>query len=209
MLFGSPPPHPPPSIVTSSGAQFCTERQTDPRKLNKMELPAATSFTFSDPQHLAPTRSITAATPIWIEPISRADGRKHYTSERGLLLMARLGGPNGMILVEGVHNPVCESCRVLMSRGIVGPFETWKQGVPYPCLRGEIEKMAGLTVNEPDKGVVHFAKWTPFDQNAVSRSAVQPPASEEDAAVRRTAAGAIAGPSAGGEQSAEAAESEL
>ena len=83
---------------------------------------------------------------IWIEPVLRPDGRKHYTAERGLLLTARLGGPDGEIIVEGVHNAVCEACRVFMSRGVTGPFETWNQGIPYPCLRGDIEKTAGLTV---------------------------------------------------------------
>jgi hypothetical protein len=75
-----------------------------------------------------------------------------------------------------------------MSRGIIGSFETWKQGgVPYPCLRGDIEKTAGLTVYEPDEGMVHFARWRPIDQNAVSRSAVPPPAREEDGTARRVA----------------------
>jgi hypothetical protein len=36
-----------------------------------------------------------------------------------------------------------------MARGITGPFETWKEGIPYECLRGDIEKVAGLTVYEP------------------------------------------------------------
>ena len=53
--------------------------------------------------------------------------------------MARLGGLDGEILVEGAHNAVCQACRVLMSRGIVGPFETWKESVPYACMRGDIE----------------------------------------------------------------------
>ena len=123
-------------------------------------------------------------TRIWIEAVKRPDGRNWYTAERGLLLMARLGGSDGEILVEGVHNALCEACRVLMSRGIVGPFETWKQGIPHPCLRGDIEKVAGLTVNEPDDGVVHFARWRPLDQNAVSRSAVPAPAREDDGAGR-------------------------
>ena len=46
-------------------------------------------------------------------------GRKLYTTERGLLLIAGLGGPDGEILVEGAHNAVW-ACRVLVSRGIVG-----------------------------------------------------------------------------------------
>ena len=49
----------------------------------------------------------------------RPDVRKHYTTERGLLLIAGLGGPDGEILVEGAHNAVW-ACRVLVSRGIVG-----------------------------------------------------------------------------------------
>jgi hypothetical protein len=71
-----------------------------------------------------------------------------------------------------------------MARGITGPFETWKEGIPYACLRGDIEKVVGLTVYEPDDGVAHFAKWRPFDQDAVSRSAVPAPAREEDEAGR-------------------------
>jgi hypothetical protein len=39
-------------------------------------------------------------------------------------------------------------------------------------LTGDIETSAGLTVYEPDDGVVQFARWRPLDQNAVSRSAV-------------------------------------
>ena len=88
-------------------------------------------------------------TRIWIEPVKRPDGRNWYT-DRGLLWRSRLGGPEGEILCDRVHNPVCESCRVLMSRGIVGPFETWKAGIPYPCMTGDIAKTAELTVHEPD-----------------------------------------------------------
>jgi hypothetical protein len=61
-------------------------------------------------------------TRIWIEAIKRPDGRNWYT-DRGLLLRARLGGAHGEILCDRVHNAVCETCRVLMSRGIVGAFD--------------------------------------------------------------------------------------
>ena len=64
--------------------------------------------------------------------------------------MARLGGLDEEILVEGAHNAVCKACRVLMSRGILGPLETWKVGISYPCMTGDIEKVAGLTICEPD-----------------------------------------------------------
>jgi hypothetical protein len=78
-----------------------------------------------------------------------------------------------------VHNAICETCRVLMSRGITGAFETWKEGILYRCMTGDIASTAGLTVHEPDDGVVHFARWRPFDHNAVSRSAVLAPARED------------------------------
>src|SRR5262245_45265442 len=123
------------------------------------------------------------ATLIFVEPIKRPDGRD-WDTDRGLLLRTRLGGPDGEVLCDRVHNAICETCRVLMSRGIVGAFETWKPGIDHPCMSGVIEKVAGLTVHEPDDGVVHFARWRPLDQNAVSRSAVPAPASEQDTAGR-------------------------
>src|SRR5690349_13953733 len=122
-------------------------------------------------------------TRIWIEAVKRPDGRRWYT-DRGLLLRTRLGGPDGEVLCDRVHNAICETCRVLMSRGIIGNFETWKAGIPYPCMTGDIANTAGLTVHEPDDGVVHFARWRPFDQNARSGSAVQAPAGEDDVAGR-------------------------
>ena len=106
-------------------------------------------------------------------------------------------GPDGEILVDGVHNALCDTCRALMSRGIVASFETRKPGIDYPSVTGDIEKTAGLTVNEPDDGVVHFARWRPLDQSAVSRSAVLAPAREDDRASRRVAADTVAYSSAG------------
>src|SRR5262245_14757937 len=129
-------------------------------------------------------------TRIWIEPVTRPDGRDWYT-DRGLLLRARLGGPDGEVVADRVHNAICETCRVLMSRGIVGTFETWKADISHPCMRGDIISTAELTVHEPDDGLVHFARWRPFRQDAVSRSAVPPPAREDDGAGRRVAADSI------------------
>ena len=86
--------------------------------------------------------------------------------DRGLLLRTRLGGPDGEVLCDRIHNPVCESCRALMARGITGPSETWKPSFNHPCMSGDIEKVAGLTVYDPDDSVVHFASWRPFNQDA-------------------------------------------
>jgi hypothetical protein len=79
-----------------------------------------------------------------------------------------------------------------MSRGIAGAFETWKEGIPYACLRGDIARTAELTVHEPDDGVVHFARWRPLNQDALSGSAVPAPAREDDRASREIAADTIA-----------------
>ena len=134
-------------------------------------------------------------TLIWIEPVKRPDGRNWYTDRNGLLLRTRLGGPDGEVLCDRIHNPVCETCRVLMSRGITGPFETRKPGIDYPCM-----------THEPDDGVVHFAKWRPFNQDALSCSAVPAPAREADRVGRGGASDTIARSSPGAEPLAEAAE---
>jgi hypothetical protein len=121
-------------------------------------------------------------TLIWIEPVLRPDGRPWYVpkgeriAKSGLLYRTRLGGPQGEVLCERVFNPVCESCRALKARGIVGPFETRKPDIDYPCMTGDIETAAGLTIKEPDDGVLHFAGWRPFGQNALSRSPILAPA---------------------------------
>jgi hypothetical protein len=60
-------------------------------------------------------------------------------------------------------------------------------------------------MHEPDASVVHFARWRPFAQNAVSRSAVSSPAREEEGGARE-AADTIARSCARGEQLPEAAE---
>jgi hypothetical protein len=97
-------------------------------------------------------------TRIWIEPVKRPDGRDWYT-DRGLLLRTRLGGPHGEILCDRVHNAICETCRGLMSRGITEAFETWKEGILYPCMTGDIASTAQLEVpvpsHEPWRGGIH------------------------------------------------------
>ena len=71
------------------------------------------------------------------------------------------------MLCEQTVSPVCPSCRALLARGITGPFETWREGLPYACMRGDIEKAAGLTVKEPDRGAIAFARWNAFPSSPV------------------------------------------
>jgi len=66
-------------------------------------------------------------------------------------------------------------------------------------MTGDIEKVAGLTISEPDKGVVHFIKWSPFDKDALSRSTIMAPASEDGSAAIVEPAEAFASPRSDGE----------
>jgi hypothetical protein len=66
----------------------------------------------------------------------------------GASLRTRLGEPDGDVLCEQTVSPTCTSCRTLPTSGITGPVETWREGVSYACVRGDIEKAAGLTTEE-------------------------------------------------------------
>jgi hypothetical protein len=156
---------------------------------------------------------------IWIEPVKRPDGRNWYSEHNGLLLRTRLDGPDGEILCDRVHNPVCESARALMARGITGPFETRKPGIPYACMTGDIEKTGGLTVYEPDDAgdprPIHFRRWRPFDAQTLKRIASQngpcggtvlAPAREDNTAAREEPADTVTYASAKTDQAREAAE---
>ena len=90
-----------------------------------------------------------AVTIIWSEYLRHSDARLRYSSH-GQLYRTRLGGPDGEVLCDRVHNAISETCRVLMSLGILGTFETWKEDIHHACMQGEIETAAGLTVSEPD-----------------------------------------------------------
>ena len=75
---------------------------------------------------------------------------------------------------------------MLISRGIVGSFETWKVGIGYPCITGDIETTAGLTVAEPDiRGrdcQPRFVRWRPYpgSQDGLLLHSVDAPAREEE-----------------------------
>jgi hypothetical protein len=95
--------------------------------------------------------------------MDRAAASSRWTrySSRGQLYLTRVGGPGGDVLVEQTVSPVCPSCRALMARGITGPFETWREGVAYACMRGDIENVAGLTLEESGTKTPRFKRWLP------------------------------------------------
>ena len=69
-----------------------------------------------------------------------------------------------------------------MNRSITGPFETWRAGIPYACLRGDIERTAGLAIEEGNTTTVRFKQWQPHpgSHDAVSSGSGRAPAREGD-----------------------------
>jgi hypothetical protein len=67
-----------------------------------------------------------------------------------LACRTRLSGPDGNILIDSTSMPATASCRALLARGITGSFETRKLGIEHACLSSDIEKVAGMTVQEAD-----------------------------------------------------------
>jgi hypothetical protein len=126
-----------------------------------------------------------AVTIIWSEYLRHSDARLRYSSH-GQLYRTRLGGPDGEVLCDRVHNAISETCRVLMSLGILGTFETWKEDIHHACMRGDIETTAGLTVAEPDiRGrdcQPRFVRWRPYpgSQDGLLLHSVDAPAREEE-----------------------------
>src|SRR5262249_5387327 len=136
-----------------------------------------------------------AVTIIRIETLRHADGRARYSS-RGQLYRTHLGGPDGEVLVDSTVAPVCPSCRALMARGIIGSFEAWRAGIPYACLRGDIERTAGLAIEEGNTMSVRFKRWLthPGSRDGVSSGSGRAPAREGDEPGRGIALTAVALP---------------
>jgi hypothetical protein len=131
-------------------------------------------------------------TKIWIEPLRHSDGRQQYDAN-GQLYQTRLGGPDGQVLVLRTATPSTSSCRALLVLGISGPFETWREGGTYAYLQGDIEKVAGLAVEENSTTAPRFKKWRPHAvaQDGVPRDSGAVPAREDGGAGRQVAGDAF------------------
>src|SRR5690242_3243117 len=84
----------------------------------------------------------------------------------------------GSVLVESSRNPEFDACRALQVRGITGKLAVWRQGAAAPCMTLDIERGAGLTISDTDKGGPRLAPWRPFmavdAQNGLSSCAGSP-----------------------------------
>ena len=83
----------------------------------------------------------------------------------------------GSVLIDETWNPEPESCRMLLSRGIVGRLEVWRFHKDHPdVIIPDMANAAEWTVEESDKRGPHFVRWRPRPENAVSLSAPFQPA---------------------------------
>ena len=105
---------------------------------------------------------------------------------RGRLYDIHLGAPDGEHLGTS-RTPFYDGARLLLFRGITGRFEMGDAELPYPRMVGDVERCAGLTVEEPDERGLQVRRWKPFPgvrvrpQSAIQGVAGVTPADEQNA----------------------------
>lgn len=80
---------------------------------------------------------------------------------------ARLGGLDGEIIVQHTPTPFFDAARVLLSKRVTGTLEMWDGERSYPRMRGDIAKMAKLTVIETDTVGPTIARHVPFPAHGI------------------------------------------
>ncbi len=123
------------------------------------------------------------ATPMTLRAVFVADERVRYC---GLYTGAQCELPNGQV-IETRHRrtPLYDLARKLDELG----FGDWKlqayMPTGTPSLRGKVSVMAGLMVEESDKGGLKLRKYRPFPgggrvtQRDLGSEGTQPPEKEE------------------------------
>ncbi len=123
------------------------------------------------------------APPKTLSAVFVADERARY---RGLYTGARCELPNGQV-VETRHRrtPLYDLARKLDELG----FGDWKlqayTPTGTPSLKGKVSVMAGLMVEESDKGGLRLRKYRPFSlggrvtESDLGSEGTQPPENEE------------------------------
>ncbi len=91
---------------------------------------------------------------IVIAPSLDKEGR-HKRSSKGPLFDASY---EGQIIVMGTTEPCLDAARVLKARGLSGRLEVWDTVLPYCRFHTDIDKAAGLTIEEGD-GLPRLRKY--------------------------------------------------
>lgn len=83
---------------------------------------------------------------IVIMPSRNIDGNPRHSS-RGALYDVTY---QGEVIVIGSTEPCLDSARILKARGLSGKIEMWDAVLPYCRFHTDIDKAAGLTIEEGD-----------------------------------------------------------
>jgi hypothetical protein len=94
-------------------------------------------------------------------PVTRIYSEVARMTSSGVRYAIRLGAADGGVLLANCRLPLLDGARALIQRGITGRFELWSADLPYTRMHGDIEKCAGLTVEENNKTSARFRKWQP------------------------------------------------
>jgi len=73
--------------------------------------------------------------------------------KRGPRYAVHLNSADGPLLLEGTSQPMLDAARCLLAQNITGPIEMWDNTRGFPRLKGDIEKLARLTVSETQAGI--------------------------------------------------------
>lgn len=67
----------------------------------------------------------------------------------------------GAVLVPRTWNPEYDAARSLKAGGFTGTVEVWRQGGTHPDVIMDIERAAGLTVEESAGRDIRVVRWRP------------------------------------------------
>jgi hypothetical protein len=74
---------------------------------------------------------------------------------------------DGDLIVDHSRDPECDAARALLARDITGKLTLLDGKTGRPRTVVGIEKAAKLRTVDPDRGCLHFQKWTPFDASHI------------------------------------------
>lgn len=123
--------------------------------------------------------------------------------------LVRIDQPDGPVIIEPTTEPLFDAARALISKGVTGMIGMWDGEWPYHRMKGDIKKLAGLTVSEGRMALPSASMWNALPASISSMNALRvlklkavaleafcrlQPAATESATLRRTIDQNIGGP---------------